>query len=280
MFRKTAVFIGICFGLCVHLYGQKGSSHTLGAKSLGLGGTGVADNSINGMLFNQASLADIEQTSFILASERKFNLPELTGVAIAVGLPTKRLGSFGVVLSNYGSDFYSEQKVGLAYGRKLAKKTNIGAQLNLLNHSITGFGSAAVATFEAGLTSSLIENLHLGFHIFSPAQISITDDENILTRFRLGLRYAPSEKVGITAELDQFIDQRPSFRAGVNYAILQNLHLRVGYNTSVNEGAYSFGAGYKWKEIFDIDMAFVVHESLGITPVISVIYRRPPKLTE
>ncbi len=273
---KTFFFL-LFMGACVHLFAQKGSSHSLGAKSLGMGGTGVADNSIDGILYNQASLADLEQTSFILATERKFNLADLTGVSVGIGLPLKRSGSFGIVLSNYGNDVYSEQKVGLAYGRKLAKKTNIGAQIDVLNHSITSFGNAAVATFEAGLTSGIIKNVQLGFHVFSPAQISITQDENVLTRFRLGLRYTPSMKVILAAEVDQFIDQRPSFRGGVSYAILDNLMLRVGYNTSVNEGSYSFGAGYIWKDIFNIDMAFVVHESLGITPGISIIYKRPKK---
>ncbi len=259
------------------VFGQKGSSYTLGGKSLSMGNSGVTSTDVDAIFLNQAGLASIDQLSAIVSSERKFNLPELTGVSLGLVLPTERLGSFGLQLSNYGSSVYSEQKVGVAYARSIAKNTFIGAQLDLLNTTIDQFGNAMVATFEVGLITRIVDQVYLGFHAFSPAQIALTDNESVPGRLRIGLSYLPSEKVELRAEVDQFLDTRPAFKGGISYMLVPSVFLRTGFSTSPTEGKFSFGAAYQWKSRLRIDLAFSIHEFLGTTPGISIIYQNPTK---
>ncbi len=268
--RMKSLSIILMLLVNISLFSQKGGWPTAGAKSLGMGTTGITTTGMDALFLNQAGLVDVNSLSIMASSESRFALINSVGLGIAA--PIQKIGTFGLALSNYGTDQYSEQKIGLAYGRKLAKNTSIGAQFEIFNTNINGFGNAALATFEIGLLTKILKNVYLGVHVFSPAQIAITDEENIPSRIRLGLKYLPSEKVEIQAEYDQFIDFSPTVKLGVSYALLEYIHLRAGYNSNSSGGNFSFGLGYDWKNVLVVDGAVWYHEFLGFTPGLSITY--------
>lgn len=277
--KKLILLTIVLFGSNL-LTAQKGSSPALGAKALSMGGTGVCSDEIDAILYNQAGLAGLESLSFVAASERKFNLTQLTAVSLGLAIPVQKIGTFGILVSNYGDDIYSEQKVGVSYARLLAKHTSIGAQIDFFNTRIDQFGNAGLFTFELGMKTRLVEGLNLGFHIFSPAQIKLTDEENLLTRARLGLKYTPSDKVELQAEVDQYIDFETIFRFGLAYNLSEVFSVRAGYFVGQFAGAYSVGLGYDWKDLIKIEIGYAIHEILGGTPGISIIYNRAPLISE
>jgi hypothetical protein len=76
------------------------------------------------------------------------------------------------------------------------------------------------------------------------------------------------ERLLIT-EAEKDIDNPARFKAGVEYKIVDALHLRGGIAT--NPSQYSLGVGINVKDL-KIDLATSYHEVLGVTPAISLSY--------
>ncbi|MEM6966136.1 MAG: hypothetical protein AAF573_15330, partial [Bacteroidota bacterium] len=156
------------------LFGQNGHIVALGGRSNAVANASVAFHDINSTLSNQAGLAKITQSGFVLASEQRFLLTELSSVGAGFALPTSS-GTFGLSVQYFGSESYNESKIGLAYGRKLAENFSLGVQFDVLNTRIAENGSKLLYTFEVGLQYELIENVLIGIHIFNPVRLEIIE---------------------------------------------------------------------------------------------------------
>jgi len=110
----------------------------------------------------------------------------------------------------------------------------------------------------------------LGFHMFSPGQVSHGTESNIPTRMNAGFAYMPTAKLFVGAEVEKVIDLDYIFRAGVSYAFADQFLLRAGASTG--ETTFTFGLAYTLQEALYFDGAFSQHEILGITPAASVKY--------
>src|SRR6185436_16993324 len=115
-----------------------------------------------------------------------------------------------------------------------------GIQVDYLSTSISEYGSAWALTFELGLLVKLSPQLSTAVHLFNPVAIkSGFDDEKIPTLFRLALSYVPSKKILLITEVGKDIDFPARFKAGIEYRIVDALHLRGGIAT--NPSQYSLG---------------------------------------
>lgn len=264
-----SLFLLIISFIPVFLFCQNGNSIALGGRSNGIANASVAFHDINSILNNQAGLAELKQTGFILASEQRFLLSELSSIGGGFALPTKS-GTFGISVNYFGFESYNESKIGLAYGRKLMENLSLGVQFDVLNTRIEENGSKLLYTFEIGLQSELIENLLIGIHIFNPVRLEIIEDEFLPSVFRAGGTYKASKKVLLHAELEKDFDFPFIFKSGIEYALVENFWLRTGVQT--NPTAVSFGIGYKIKNGFHFDLASNYHQVLGFTPGLSVGY--------
>jgi long-subunit fatty acid transport protein len=268
-----AKFIGLLCLLFLSYtsYSQLGLNSSEGAKALGMGGSGVALTGAYSIFNNQAGILEVENIAVVLDIQRRFSLADLSTVSAGIIKNTK-LGSFGLMLSNYGFESYTDQKIGLAYAKKLTDILSVGAQFNILQLRIDNFGSTTKPNFELGLIAKLSEELNLAAHIINPIGTSVTDNTNVDSRFRLGINYQPSSKVEILAEADKILDGNMTFRAGIQYALISSLYLRSGYST--NSGSFSFGLGYEFSSSFHFDAAYSYHQQLGYTPGISIIWNK------
>src|SRR4026207_440641 len=95
----------------------------------GLGAYSVDHADVFSFTSNQASLAQMKNASAGVYGERRFLLEELALYQLAVAVPTKS-GNFGIKAGYYGFSDYNESQMGLAYGRKLGSKVDIGVQFN------------------------------------------------------------------------------------------------------------------------------------------------------
>lgn len=249
------------------LFGQNGSTYSNGARSTAMGNTGINFTDINSLFNNQAGLADLKTTSFLVAADRRFALADLNNLTAGFALPTQS-GTFGISINYFGFDLYNETKIGLAYARKLMDKLSIGVQFDMLNTRIPEYGSKNIFTFEIGLQSELSENLTLGFHLFNPVKLETVEGEYLPSVIQGGITYSPTKKVLLNIELEKDIDFPFTIKSGIEYEMVDNFWLRVGINTE--PASVSFGIGYLMKSGLRLDVASNYHQELGFTPGVSL----------
>lgn len=268
---KTLNTIVLIWISCFSLIAQQGNSPARGAQSLAMGGLGINLEGTDALFNNQAGLTSIEGFALQLNSERRFNLNELTAIALGVAYEAGDLGVFGIQISNFGFELYQEQKIGIAYARKLSKLLSIGLQMDWFNTTIETFGSKSLYTFELGIQANVTEEIQLAAHLFNPGQQELNEHSEIPTRLRLGLRYNISDGLYFISEADKRLDSPLNIHTGISYKIINSLDLRAGFNT--NPGIFSFGLAYYINDKFSLDGAYSYHENLGYTPGLSIKWK-------
>ncbi len=206
--------------------------------------------------------------------ERRFMLDDLGLYKAAVALPTSS-GNFGFNANYFGSQLYNESQIGLAYGRKLGK-ADVGVQFNYYQFKASGYGSASSINFEAGAIFHINEKLSTGVHLYNPtgAKIGKNEEEKLPTIYSAGFGYNASDKFFIGAEIEKVEDQPINVNAGLQYAFANKLFARGGISSATT--SFYFGLGFMLNGI-RIDATASVHQYLGITPGLMLIYNAEKK---
>ncbi|MBK7871497.1 MAG: hypothetical protein IPJ74_12885 [Saprospiraceae bacterium] len=267
---KKILFILLIFNTLISI-AQNGTPLTGGARGAAMGNASVAFTDINSAFSNQAGLANLQSLSFTALAEQRFFISELQTLSVAAALPTAS-GTFGLTINHFGFEGFNQQKIGVAYARKLLDELSIGAQILALNTRIPEYGSKASFTFELGFLMQVLPELRLGVHTYSPMQIELVEGENLPTVFKIGLAYLPSERVTCSAEVEKDIDFPARAKFGIEYQLVEQFNLRVGAAT--NPTNLAFGVGYGLKNGLIFDLASVYHQFLGFTPTVSVSFQR------
>jgi len=63
-----------------------------------------------------------------------------------------------------------------------------------------------------------------------------------------------------------------NFKNGLSYQLHEKLDFMIGFAT--NPSTVHFGLGFNLSENFRMDGAFYRHESLGISPAVSISYEK------
>jgi hypothetical protein len=219
---------------------------------------------------NQASLAQLKHTSVGVYGERRFFLGELKYYKATIGLLT-RTGNFGLETGYYGFADYNETKLGLAYGRKLGSKLDIGAQFNYHGIRITTYGNISAMSFEIGTVMHLTEKFHAGVHVNNPVGGKFGKDqqEKLPAVYTAGVGFEASQKFLVSAEIQKEEDQPVNVNAGIQYKLLPQLLGRAGISSSASSAW--IGAGVIWKSL-RLDVVSGYHPQLGITPGLLLIF--------
>lgn len=261
--------VGLTTALPLAIQAQNHAPSAAGARGMATGTIRTVSQDVNSTFGNQAGLAALENTSLTVFGENRFLLSDVSQFSLAAGLPTNS-GTFGLAVQYFGFEDYNEQKLGLAYARKLADKFLVGVQLDYLNVRIPEYGNQGNLTFEVGVQAELHPQLLIGTHIFSPVQISWTDnDDYVPTVFAIGASYRPSKKLSITAEVEKDFEFPVNAKFGIDYQIIDQLSLRLGGTTFPVQN--TFGIGLHLNNI-DIDVATLFHQTLGVSTGVSVSY--------
>ncbi len=248
----------------------------IGARSGGMGGYNVTLSDVWSTNNNQAGLGFIEDFSGGIYYENRFLLKETSYKAGAFVFPVKR-GALGLSVTSFGFELYNETKAGLSYGMRFGDKFSLGVQINYLNTKLTKeYGSNTAVTGALGLITKLNNELSLGVHVYNPNRASLADynNERIPTIMKLGLDYRFSDKVMLVVSTEKDIDFDPVFNTGLEYHVSEILYLRGGIST--NPSKYAFGFGMQLKD-FKVDISSSFHQTLGVTPGISIIYSKKKK---
>ena len=219
---------------------------------------------------NQAALAQLKNVSAAVYAERRFLLSELNNYTAVIGLPTKS-GNFGVKTNYSGFSDYNETQLGLAYGRKLGSKVDIGAQFNYQGIRIAGYGNASTISFEAGTILHITERLHAGVHVNNPVGGKFGKDqqEKLSSVYSFGLGFDASEKFFVSAEIEKEEDQPVNVNAVIQYKFLPQLLARAGMSSATSSAWLGIGLTLK---SFRLDVTAGYHPQLGITPGMMLLF--------
>lgn len=101
------------------------------------------------------------------------------------------------------------------------------------------------------------------------AKIDREEKEYIPITMKAGISYHPFEKLILTLETEKQLQYKPSYRSGLEYAIIEKFKVRAG--CSLHPFINYFGAGFKDKRI-SFDYALSRHPVLGISQQLSITY--------
>ena len=205
-------------------------------------------------------------------------LDELSLYQLAVSIPTKS-GNFGVEAGYFGYNEYNESQIGLAYGRKLGSKIDVGVQFNYNGIRINGYGNSSAINFEIGSIFHLTDKLHAGIHAYNPVggQYGKNQEEKLASVYTAGMGYEASEKFFVSIEIEKEENQPVNVNAGLQYKFLPQLIARTGISTNTSN-VYA-GVGLILKSL-RLDVVAGYHPQLGVTPGLLLIYSFSKKNSE
>ena len=244
----------------------------------GLGAYSIDHTDVFSFTSNQASLAQMKNASAGAYGERRFLLDELGLYQLAVAVPTKS-GNFGIKAGYFGFTDYNESQMGLAYGRKLGTKVDIGVQFNYNAIRISSYGNSSAINFEIGTVLHLTDKLHAGVHAYNPVggKFGKNPEEKLASVYTAGLGYEASDKFFVGAEIEKEEDQPVNVNAGMQYKFLPQFLARVGIATNTSN-VYA-GVGFTLRS-FRLDVVAGYHPQLGVTPGLLLIYNFSKKNIE
>jgi hypothetical protein len=243
-----------------------------GAKATGMGKNGLLNVDIWAVYNNQAALASVEVAGAGLHYENRFIMNQL-GTSAGVFVLPALTGTFGFDIAHTGIEDYGETRIGIGYGKKLAKKLSLGIQFNYhLLSFMSGYPNFYTFTGEVGLIAEPLNNLFIGAHVFNPtfATLNSQYEDPVPVIFEMGAGYKIAGKVMLTAEIEKERYEDMSPRFGIDYLLFKSMNLRAG--VSLNPVEICFGASWTTKKRLSLDFAFYHHEILGYSPQISLSY--------
>lgn len=273
---KISLLVCICVtAILCSVNGQNGIQNLGGANSAALAGSGTCLADITSVYTNQAGLAFLKSHAADLSIDRRFNIAELTTYSAGFAYKMNK-AAIGIQVGQYGFDDYAEQKIGLSYARLISKNVSLSAQLDLLGWKIEGFGNTYKATAEFGMYAQVSRKFHFGAHIFNPGQIALTENENIDSRFKLGTRYLPSDKVDIFLEAEKIIDRDIQLKLATRYQYRDYLDIMLGANLNIE--SLHFGFKYTYKDRMAVSFSFALNNNqIGNSTAFSGQYYHLPK---
>jgi len=253
------------------------SNNPLGARHAGMAGTCSAVPDAWSGFQNQAGLAHIRNLSLGIHYENHFMIPENSIKAVMVDIPVSK-GTIGVCYSFFGYARYFESRAGLAFGKSFGDHLSAGIQLNyLVTGQSSDYGSMHAVVPEGGLLVRPLDNLYIGFHLFNPARQHFPQnhDQTIPSVMQIGIGYRIIDQVLLSAEAEKTTLEKQVWKAGFEYEIISDLHLRLGIS-SAEISRYAIGLGYAFRH-FRLDVAMAHHQWLGFTPYVTLTHVKKEK---
>lgn len=254
--------------LCTAIAHAQSVATHVGARANGMGYASATLFDSWGTFNNPASQAKINRATFGFTYDYH-PMPEganRTAAVVSVPVP------IGVITGGayqFGDDLYNEHLISAGFSSKFGL-ASLGAQLNYVQYSATGFGTKGVVSVNLGGIAELTPQLSIGAYIMNVNQPEISSEEKLPTKLAAGLGFKPIEKVLIVAEIEKDLDFEPTWKMGLEYAFHKKFIARTGYNLRPNTGF--FGLGFKTKK-FTIDYAIQYNVYLGLSHQASIGYQ-------
>ncbi len=236
-----------------------------------MGNASVTVSDVWAVANNTAGIASMAVPAIGGYAENRFGERAFTTVALQAVLPTQKYGTYGLSLSRFGDALFSQQHAGLGVAHKLGQ-FSLGAKADVWQVAVQGYGSQKTVALSAGMQGEVVPGLYVGAFAYNlnQARMASFEDERLPTVMKAGLSYRPTTHLLLAAETEKSIDHDADFKAGAEYALLQQKFiLRSGF--SALTGSLSFGAGFKARQL-QVDYAFGSTTPIGNSHHLSIGY--------
>lgn len=248
---------------------QKGHIVNTGSYSYGLGGISTLISGPDALLGNFSRLSPEDKSGFLVTSNTRFSLSELTSIALG-GYYQLGGSHLGAQVSSYGFESYREQTAMLSYARRLSSKMALSGSLGLYQLSLGEYGNTMKFIYNLGFSASLTSDLSYSFLISNLERSRIEDNTDMVTALQVGIKYEVSSRLACFLELDKELEEKLSVRVGLDYGLHPKFDLRAGFDAaSGNSGG---GFTYKFTKSIFVDGAIQYHSLLGLTPSVTIKY--------
>lgn len=230
----------------------------------------VSQLNVLSFIANQASLARLRQFSVGVYAERKFMQPELNDFLATVCLPVAG-GGFGLRLARAGSSIYQESQVGLAYGKKVADKVDVGVQFNYSLIQVPNYGAASAMGFEVGTVFHVSAKLHTAFHLVNPVggKFGKGGAEKLSSIYKMSMGYEPSSIFLLSVNVIKEESRGASIHTSIHYRVIPKVTVRCGM--SGDPAGFWLGAGVRIRDM-EVNILSGYHMQLGISPAMAIIW--------
>ncbi len=252
---------------------QRNIQNFSGARSIALGNIKSSLDGADAIIHNFSQISfSTDKIHYLLGSEQRYNLKELSNIFAGMHYSRPGYGSFGLSFSKYGFKDFNEAKYGLSYARKVSLNLSISLNIDLNTFSITDYGRRNRMAFGLGLSGLITDHLAYSFQFYNLEKITIALNSEARGFIRFGFRYQLSDITTIHAEVEKLIDESITIRFGFEYEVFDNIIIRGGFNT--NPGAITFGFAYKVSSIIIIEGGSQYNMQLGVLPSVSLKYSK------
>lgn len=244
-----------------------------GAKSLSMGGVSLLPADFWSVFNNQAGIASQNYWAIGFAYDSYLGLDKNLSLKSGALLIPTNSGTFGLTLNYFGYSAYNEQKIGLAFGKTLGRKLDVGIQIDYLSLSIANdYGHADAFTFEIGIIAKLSSSFQIASHLYNPFMVKLgkLNPETIPAIFKFAAAYNIDKDLLLLAEYEQGTKTHGIFKFGMQYHLIEQFYVRGGLST--NPDKFSFGVGF-YTNGLSIDLGTAYHQILGFSPKAAIFYR-------
>lgn len=261
---KTKILLSALFIISLNRLSAQSLRYSLAQPYISLSAYSVQQNDALSFTGNQAALAAAKHAGIGVFGERRFMLKETSVYTLGAALPT-RLGNVGIQINYAGYKNFRENKIGLAYARKLGKLVDVGVQFNYYGYSIPAYGKASAVNFEIGALFHLTGKLNAGLHVYNPVggKLGKNSEEKLAAAYKIGLGYDASEKFFISGEIIKEEAKSVNVVAGLQYQFAKQFFAKAGFISE--SGTVYAGAGVGWKNL-RLDISSSYHPQLGFSP--------------
>lgn len=236
---KTYYLLLLSLLLMPQLQAQSGPYMFTGAGFLGNGQIGLLTKDAEAAIALPALLASRSHGGWSVSAATRsgIDISEISGAA-HIRLPWNDQVAIG--LQYTGIEGYSEQRISLAYARKLFEKLDLSLAFDLNRNEADEYDDVYAATWSVAIHAPLMSSLSMSAWLYNPLGVeSILD---LPSMARIGLLYEPSEKIGVAIEAEKDWRHELRLKAGIHYQIHQRVAVRWGIGTQPS----TVHAGITW----------------------------------
>lgn len=241
------------------------------APTMAMGGAAIAYPGMDAGWQNEAAPAWRKGRGVWLGSALPYALEGWNTASLQAYSAIDANSAVALDLAHNGTEFYAEQRLRLAYSRRLGLRFTLGGSLDAMRVDAPEYGSATAATFGLGVLAEPVPRLWLGARIQNPLQAKI-GDHVLPTVVRIGAAWRSSASLLWLLDAEKDLERRTQLRVGFEYKPLPALALRAGVRSA--PGRASLGAGFTLKNGLALHAAAEWHPALGVTPAAAISWEK------
>lgn len=256
--------------MSVLLSAQQHSDIFFTGSSIGRGFVNTTESGVLAVQANPAGMTSLNNIGLVLSSEQRFGLSDLQVISLAAAKRIDGSSVIGLTVGSFGLSKLKQQTIALSYARTLSSQLSIAVAFDVFRIDASEFGSSNRFSFQLGGQYQISESITFGLLIKNPVASELNETTQYGSVYSLGFRYRIDDKVQFYSQLSKLENTPWDWRNGLDYSIHESFDLKVGFSSSPS--TIHFGVGVRLGKTTRMDAAFYRHETLGLTPALSVVY--------